>query len=995
MTLPLIVSQAAGGGRSGWLRGLPGSGLLTLLTLLAGPALAQTTAPAPKPAKPGQRPGSAPTPPVRYRSPDPRDPVSLPPPGVGNPGQGRVPAPSRRPVPDTLAGPAAPADTARLVQSVGGPPDSLTVKARRKGQVETTVKYAAKDSIQFDVADKVARLYSKAAVHYGTTDLKAALITVNYGQNTMLAEGKTDSLTRKLIDRPVFKDGDGLYTAGKIAYNFKTKRGKIIEAVTQQGEGYVSAEVIKKTPDNELYGLHGRYTTCNLAHPHFYIQASKMKVTGKQVVTGPFNLVVGDVPTPLGFLFGFFPKPTKGRGAGLLIPTFGQAADRGYYLTNGGYYFAPNDYIGVRLTGDIYAGNGQTTPGGYGGTADVTYLKRYTYQGNFNFRFTNRPTAPLLVSDGLSASPTYLRPPAAQTFWLSWSHTPVPKPGGGRFSASVQAGSTSFNRVNSLDARRFLSPSFSSSISYSKQIRNAPVNYSVRLSQSQNVQTGVMDFILPDVSLGVARQTPYQWFKLPARGKFYEQFAISYNLVAQNKVSNVVAARSLNGLPLLGGSTTATQIPLRFGNLGALFSNAQNGIQHTFGLTLGSYTLLKNLRLTPSVSYGETWYNKRLSYAYLKDAQAVRIDTARGFFREYNYSGGLSLNTTFYGTVVRKNKNRFVQAIRHKATPSFNYSYSPDFTRNTSAYQPYDDRNLRGLSALGAQYGGPGSFQRYNGFLYPPGGGGRVSSLSFALQNSVELKVRNKDDTTGTAPTRKVSLIDALDFGIGYNFAADSLRLSPLSVSFRRQVGKSLNINATATFDPYQRDSTGRFRNKYLFDQAGTNRRLARLSAATIGITYTLNPATGTKKSVIPRAVAPANDPTLGTPGPMALYADYVDFSIPWELALTFNSTYTASSPPLTRRSVVPPTFGLATVGVTGAVKLTENLRLNYNLGYDLVNQSITYPNITFFRDLHCWQIAGNWIPLGQTRGFNVTISAKSSLLQDLKLNRNRFTQYQ
>ena len=648
----------------------------------------------------------------------------------------------------------------------------------------------------------------------------------------------------------------------------------------------------------------------------------------------------------------------------------------------------------MRLTGDVYAGNGQGF-GGWGGTADVQYLKRYTYTGSFNFRFTNRPQNPLLATDGLSTSPIYIRPPAAQTFWLSWSHAPVAKPGGGRFSASVQAGSTSFNRVNSLDARRFLSPSFSSSISYQKQIRNSPVNYSVRLSQSQNVQTGVMDFVLPDVSLGVARQTPYQWFKLPTRGKFYEQFAISYDVTAQNKLSNVVPARSLNGLPLLGGSSTGEQIPLRFSNIAALFRNAQSGIKHNFGLTLGSYTLLKNLRLTPSVSYGEIWYNKQLSYRYVQEARAVRIDTASGFFREYNYAGGLSLNTTFYGTVVRKNKNSWLQAIRHKATPSLNYSYSPDFTKTTSVFTNYNDPRLAGLAQdYGPQYG-RGSFQRYNGFLYGAPGGSRVSSLSFSLQNSVELKVRNKQDTTGTAPTRKVSLIDALDFNIGYNFAADSFQLSPLGVSFRRQVGKSLNLNASATFEPYQRDSTGRFRNKFLLDQAGTNRRLARLSRADVGITYSFNPATGTKRSVIPRAVAPANDPALGTPGPMAMYADYVDFTIPWELAMTFNASYSASNPPLTPRSVRPPVFGLATVGVTGSVKLTDNLRLNYNLGYDLVHQTITYPNIIFFRDLHCWQIAGNWIPLGQTRGFSVTISAKSSLLQDLKLNRNRFTQYQ
>ena len=654
----------------------PRAGLLGLLLLWllagAGPAWGQTVTPdKPKAAKPGQRPGSAPTPPVRNISLDPRDPQGPPPPGVRNTGQPRVPGSSNKPVPDTLAPGTTPTDTTGRLGSTSRTGDSLQLATRRKGQIETTIKYTAKDSIQFDVPRKTARLYNKASVTYGETDLKAALITVNYGTNTMQADGKRDTLTNKLNGRPVLKDKGGLYTAGSIAYNFKSKKAKVTEAVTTQGEGYVSASVIKRLPDGDINGLRGRYTTCNLEHPHFYIQAKKMKVIpGDKVVTGPFNLVIGDVPTPLGFLFGFFPTPNKSRGSGVLIPTFGQAADRGYYLTNGGYYFAPNDYIGVRLTGDIYAGNGQTTPGGYGGTADISYLKRYTYQGNFNFRFTNRPTNPLLVSDGLSASPAYLRPPAAQTFWLSWNHTPVPKPGGGRFSASVQAGSSSFNRVNSLDARRFLSPSFSSSISYSKQIRNSPVNYSVRLSQSQNVQTGVMDFILPDLSLGVARQTPYQWFKLPARGKFYEQFAISYNLVAQNKVSNVVAARSLNGLPLLGGSSTPSQIPLRFGNLGALFNNAQNGIQHTFGITLGSYTLLKNLRLTPSVSYGEIWYNKQLSYRYVKDAKAVRIDTASGFFREHNYAGGLSLTTAFYGTVVRKNKNRFVQAIRHKATPS-------------------------------------------------------------------------------------------------------------------------------------------------------------------------------------------------------------------------------------------------------------------------------------------------------------------------------------
>ena len=454
--------------------------------------------------EPGQRPGSAPTPPVRNISPDPRDPVGPPPPGARNTGQSRIPGASHQTVPDTLGGGTSMAlDTTR-----GRAGDSLRVAARPKGQIETTIQYAAKDSIQFDVTQKVARLYNKASVNYGDTDLKAALITVNYGNNTMQAEGKLDTLKNRLMDRPVLKDKGGLYTASSIAYNFKSKKAKVTEAVTTQGEGYVSASTIKRMPNGDINGLLGRYTTCNLEHPHFYIQAKRMKVIpGEKVVTGPFNLVIGDVPTPLGFLFGFFPTPNKSRGSGVLIPTFGQAADRGYYLSNGGYYFAPNDYIGVRLTGDIYAGNAQTF-GGWGATADISYLKRYTYTGNFNLRFSNRPLSPILQQDAVTATQVYIKPPDANSFWISWNHTPVAKPGGGRFTASVNAGSSSFNKINSLDARRYLSTQFNSSISYSKQIRNSPWNYDLKLAQSQGTD-GTMTFTLPDVSVGLARQYPY------------------------------------------------------------------------------------------------------------------------------------------------------------------------------------------------------------------------------------------------------------------------------------------------------------------------------------------------------------------------------------------------------------------------------------------------------------------------------------------------------
>ena len=970
-------------------------------------------------AKPGQRAGSAPTPPVRYISPDPRDPVGPPPPGARNTGQPRVPGASRKPVPDTLARPLRPGASADgLVNGVRPAGDSLQVAAKPKGQIETTINYTAADSIQFDVTKKVARLYNKASVMYGETDLKAARITVNYGTNTMQANGRQDTVKNRLEGRPILKDKGTTYEAGSIAYNFKSKKAKVTEAVTAQGDAFVGASVIKRLPNGDINGLLGRYTTCNLAHPHFYIQAKKMKVIpGDKVVTGPFNLVIADVPTPLGFLFGFFPMPTRSRGSGVLIPTFGQGSDRGYYLTNGGYYFAPNDYIGVRLTGDIYAGNAQTW-GGFGATADISYLKRYTFQGNFNLRFSNRPSSQILSTDALTTSPVYIQPPSANSFWVTWNHSPVAKPGGGRFSASVNAGTSSFNKVNSLDARRYLSTQFSSSISYSKQIRNSPINYDVRLSQSQGTD-GSMTFTLPDISVGVARQYPYQWFGVEpgATGKFgastYEQFTLSYNLTARNEVSNTVASTSLgNGLPLLGGRANSTNIPLNFANLGKVLLNGRNGVQHQFGIGLGSYNLGPHFKLSPSVSYGEVWYAKSLTYRYSPVAQAVRIDTTYGFNRINTYSGAVSLNTTFYGTFNRKGQHN-IQALRHKVTPSLNYSYSPDLINGGNLLPQGLPRFQQGRTVLGGlrdQFGqvitnertlNAYAFNTYNNFIYGTPGGSRQSQVSFSLQNSVEMKIRDKNDTTGLNPFRKSSLIDGLDFNMGYNFAApgDSLHLSPLGVNFRTQVARKLNLNSNATFEPYQRDSQGRTIRKFLFE--ADNRKLLRLASASFGATYSFNPATGKKKSVVPRAVAPTNDPTLGTVGPPNYYADYVDFDIPWELALTYAAGYTTASVPLTSEAIRrnngkrPPILAINTIGMTGSVKLTENLRLSYNLGYDITSQTVTYPNISFFRDLHCWQISGQWIPFGVTKGYNFTIAAKSSLLQDLKLNRNRFAQYQ
>ncbi|QNP50831.1 LPS-assembly protein LptD [Hymenobacter qilianensis] len=879
--------------------------------------------------------------------------------------------------------------------------DSLRVGAEVKGDIKTTVKYSAKDSIRFDVQKKVAYLYDEANVDYGDLSLKAAVITVDYGQNLLKANGAPDS-AGKVQGRPVFKDAGGLYQAGTINYNFKTRKGKIADAVTQQGEGYVHAGIVKKNALNEIFGRNGQYTTCNLEHPHFHINATKMKVIpGEKVVTGPFNLVVSDIQTPLGFLFGYFPTPGKSRASGLIFPTFGQSADRGFFLRNGGYYFAPNEYIGLRLTGDVYGGNAEAF-GGFALRGEMQYIKRYNYNGLLSIDYTQRPANLILRSEALNTNVEFRRPRSPKTIWINWSHTPTPRPGGGRFSASVQAGSTDYNQQNSFDTRRYLTPSFNSTISYQKQIRNSPINYSLQLSQNQNTQTGVMNFVLPDVSVQVARQYPYQWFGIEPKGRFYDQFyeqiAITYNLIGRNEISNSEQPRLLNGgvIPVIGGTATGRTIPFDFSNLAPLLNNAQPTVQHQFGITLGNYTVLKYLSLNPTINYGESWYFKRLNYKFEPEAQAVRIDTVSQFGRLYNYSGGASLSTNIYGILPIKGAK--IEAIRHKITPSVSYSYAPDFSRNDNFYE--SNLNLGALrdaqGRLYNQFGqqnditrNPIAFSRFIGAAAGNANGRASSAVTIGLQNQIEMKVRSKNDTTGTTPFEKVSLIDGLDFNTGYDFAADSLNLLPLAVTFRTQVAKKLNIVVNAGFVFYQRDSTGRFINEYLFNQP--KRRLAQLTTATLNLSYQFNPAAGTKKSAVARDVAPANDPVLGNPVRVDPYEDYVDFDIPWELSTSFGATYQDPGP-IPGRPNRPRADALtvASLNLSGSVKLTQNLRVGYSSGYDFRSNQVSFTSLDFYRDLHCWQISGSWFPFGIRQGYNVTIAAKSSLLQDLKLNRNR-----
>lgn len=869
-----------------------------------------------------------------------------------------------------------PVATPKDTVSITAPQDSLTAPVPQ-GDIETTIKYSAKDSIQFEVDRKVVHLYGDAKIDYGTMKLEAAYIQIDYEANTLTATTLKDS-TGKEVGTPVFADGAENYAAKRIAYNYKTRKGRISEVVTQQGEGYIHSEVVKKNEQNEIFGLHNKYTTCNLEHPHFYISAGKIKaIPNDKIMSGPFNLVIADIPTPLGFLFGLFPTPRNKRSSGIIMPTFGESRARGFYLSNGGYYLALNDYIGTRITGDIYS------LGGFRVAVDNTYVNRYSYRGNFNISYDYFKNDEADVADpSRSTNDLGGLPPSQRTAFVTWSHSPVQKPGRGRFTANVRAGSSQHNRVNmNNNPGQYLTPTFNSSITYQKNIQNTPFSYTATLSQGQNnggfVGEGenrrpaptTMNFVLPDLNFAMTQMSVYEIFsKNVPTGRWYENFTFGYNLRARNEVSNVERARNLGTVPVIGGTERDSTFAINFDNLGRLWRNGRKSADHNFSIGLGNYKVLRFFNLTPSVSYRESWFDNKLTYSFDPEQRRVRIDTA-SFGRVYEYSGGATLNTTVYGTVNFR-KDRKVQAIRHVMRPSIGYSYRPNFgDQSRFGFYQTPQVGIDTLTNLPIYQ----TLPSFAGGTVPSGG--LTSGMSIGIQNNVEMKVRAKSDSAATA-FEKVSLIDNLGITTFYNFASDSLRLSPININMNTRLLRLFDINVSSTFDPYQLNAEGTRIDRYMLEGSGF--KLARLTNANLSMRANFNP----------EARASNTPPPTNLPGMLSptdpLMPDYVDFNIPWTLSLDYTIFYTAGIANISENSL------RQNIGVQGTVNFTDKWKVGYTAHYDFENQNIANARLDIYRDLHCWEMSIGWTPFGIMRGYNVTINARSALLRDLKLSRNR-----
>ena len=859
---------------------------------------------------------------------------------------------------DTI--PAIKSDTAKRRPA---PTDSITVN---KGGIQTTIKYYAEDSIITQTLTNVTHLYGKAYIEYGDIKLDAAEIVINRNTNELTARGVQDS-TNAWIGLPIFQDGPEKFETREIRYNFSTKKARIKGVATQQQEGFLSGKVVKRNKDGSAYIAGGRYIPCEDPQGTTYIKSSKIKVIpGDKVITGPFNLYVGDIPTPLWLPFGMFPEPKSKEKSGILFPTYGDEQNRGLFLRDGGYFFVWNRKLTTALTADIYS------KGSWGIKAINQYRKRYVHSGRFEFTLTRNKN--LKFEENAQDS---------RDFWFSWSHQPESR-GTARFSASVNLGSSTFNQNNLAlnNFQRNIRSEFRSNISYSNSIAGTPFSYSVNARHSQNVQTGIVDVSLPEFSANMNRIFPMKKSKM----EVLKKLNVGWNLNITNRITNVV--RPANASYKIANKTRTEQhiIPVRFTTLNQLLANAANGARHSIPVST-SFPLLKNFNLTPSAQFQELWYLQKLNYTFIEEQNAVKVDTIRGFSRANTYSASLGLSTQLYGMFNTRHW-RNVEAIRHIMTPSLSFGYRPDFSKERFGYYQKVQTDKKGTTRL---------LSIYDGFVSGNPGLGESASMSFSISNKVEMKVLN--DTTDA---KKVSLIENLSINGAYNFLADSFNLSNLNLSFRTSIfNRKVNLNAGMTLDPYTylTNTEGRTRRVNAFAWK-SGQGLGRVTNARFGLSTSFNSeANNSRRNENPnqrKGNGFVDDPageygSINDGGeestlkrPAQFFYDpnvYVDVKIPWNVNLRYNYSYSRGlSSSTTRQSIE----------ANGQLRLTPKWQITLNTGYDLDRKELTQTSMGVYRDLGCWEMRANWIPFGRFTSYNIDIQIKASSLRDLRISRRR-----
>ncbi|MCO5248311.1 MAG: hypothetical protein M9887_05105 [Chitinophagales bacterium] len=813
-----------------------------------------------------------------------------------------------------------------------------------KDSIESSLEYNAEDSIVYDIKNKEIYLYGNASVVYQDITVRGGKIIFNYDTQEVKALWGIDSVGNKK-NKPEFSQAEEVFQADELRFNFKTKKGKSMGAVTKQNDSYLHSEEIKNVSDKVYFGKSIKYTSCEYDHPHFYIEISKAKIIKDKVIVGkPANLVVEDVRTPLFIPYGVFPI-LKERNTGLLMPEYGETDKLGFYLKGLGYYWSINDYLSTTITADIYS------LGSWGINNNFDFNRKYRYSGNINTSFTS-------LQQSERRSSTFTKP--SKEFFINSSFRLDPKRMyNGNFSASIYAGTQAYHQYNVSDAETFLNNTYRSSIAYQKWWPGKPFRLSVSANHSQNTQTKDITFQLPQFNFSVSRINPFQRKVATGGKKWYENIGFSYTMDMQNQIN--------------------TKDSLLFKK--ETLDNMRNGIRHSIPVS-GNFSLGKFLNLSTGMNYTERWYLSYNESIYHQTPDTFYVENAQktGFKTVRDFGLNATLSTKLYGMLQFKKGK--LMAIRHVVTPRLNFNYRPDFGKGHWGY--YKDVQIN-------PQGDIRQYSLYSNGIYGTAPQGKVGSVGFSVDNNIEIKVKSKKDTI--KGEKKIPIIENLTFAGNYNFAVDSFQMSDISFSANNRISQYLALNVSGIFDPYVYDKD-------------KNRRTPKLGIANGGkwlrlrtLSLNLSGSWQSKSRDGRQTVGDQFDPRNGLPNEDPMTVDgyyiqdqvfggplaYVDFNIPFSVnynySLSLNRFYSRGKD---TASVTQ------TLGAGFNFSLTPKWKVSINSGFDFVSKKINRTDISVYRDLHCWQLVFNWVPLGFQKSFSLELNVKSQMLKDLKLAKRK-----
>ncbi len=836
---------------------------------------------------------------------------------------------------------------------------SDTTKKKIVKPADEKIEYSAEDSTKYSKDHSIIYLYGKARVTYQTFELDADYIEYNSKTNIMFSSGRKDN-RNKYVGKPIFKMGkEGTSVADSLYYNIKSGKGRVFNTFSEQEGGFFSGGQSKRQPDNDIDIKGVTYSTCNLPHPHYGLFITKGIVTNKQIITGPVYLKIEDIPLPLGLPFAFFPKPNK-RTSGVIIPSVGDDATRGFYFQNGGYYLILNDYWDAKVLGTYY------TRGSYGTSITSNYTTRYKYNGSIKIDYESNRY-------GVEGTPEYT---PRKDYSIQWVHTQNANANPGTtFSSSVNIKTSAYNTntagggTNNFNA--ITENALSSSVNYGKVFGDGMFNFTASGLTSQNTNTKSVDITLPNLTLNMTSFSPFDSKTRIGPQKWYQKLTVGYSMVAANSISTVDS--------LLFTKHSLNQL--------------RNGVSQTIPVSL-NFTALHYFNFTMGGTYLEKWQFQSVRETaikgVLKNGQVqpytTAIDTVNGFNRSGEYTLNMGVSTKIYNTAQFNGAK--LKALRWVMTPNINMSYHPDF----SALSLGNYKNLfyqDGSAVYDPIYGRQKRYSIHDNTLYGGPGEGQAGSISFGLDNTVEAKVASAKDTTGTG-TKKIPIIQGLSFSGSYNFLAPSYKLSDIAFSGRSQFTDKLGFTYNGSFNPYKTKDTlyngATDPTKVLKDRLA----IPRLTSFGFSFGYSLNAAAFKARNDKLDAVNNKSTSSGMTPEQAEqlreVNADpnaFVDFKIPWNFTFSYRLDYTRTDAGLT------PTL-TNTLNFNGDLNMTPKWKVQFTSGYDFQTNGLSPTSFAIYRDMHCWDMSINWIPIGTYRSYNLTIRVKASILQDLKLSKQQ-----